>query len=110
MVENAPKLPQTRIPSIETEGDALTLRGGKIEEFHFVSPETDPHDMRVVGALGEMLFEEVKKTFGTASMFVVAQKEDFKLIMFPKKNGFVVWKTNLSLEEALEALRSTKAE
>jgi hypothetical protein len=94
--------------SIENEGDTLTLRGDEIEEFHLISPETDPDGMRVVGALGEMLFEQAKKTFRTKSMFVVAQNEDFNLIMFPKKDGFAVWKTNRSIEEALEALRFDK--
>ena len=111
MVANTSKLSsQTGNSSIVTEGEMLTVKGGEIEEFHLISPETDPDGMRVVGALGEILFEQAKKTFGTKSMFVVAQNGDFNLIMFPKKNGFVVWKTNLSLEEALEALRSAKAE
>jgi hypothetical protein len=99
---------QTGNSSIVTEGDVLTVKGGDIEDFHLISPETDPDGMRVVGALGEMLFEQAKKTFGTKSMFVVAQNGDFNLIMFPKKDGFVVWKTNCSIEEALEVLRSAK--
>jgi hypothetical protein len=109
MVANTFKsISQTGTRPIETVGDTLTLRGDEIEEFHLISPATDPDGMRVVGALGEMLFEQAKKTFGTKSMFVVAQNKDFNLIMFPRKNGFVVWKTNLSIEEALESLRSAK--
>ncbi len=108
MVESSLKSTHVKIPSIESEGDAITLRDGQIEGFHFVSPGTDPDGMRLIGALGEIMFEEAKKIFRTKSMFVVAQNEDFNLIMFPNKDGFVVWKTNLTIEEALESLSSAK--
>jgi hypothetical protein len=108
MVENSAKTAQVRVPSIETEGDVLIVKRGEIEEFHLISPESDPDGMRVVGALGEMLSEQAKETFKAESMFVVVRNEDFNLIMFPKKNGFVVWRTNLSIEEALEKLRSDR--
>jgi hypothetical protein len=108
IIENQSKSVSPRLPSIEVEGDSITLKLGEMEGLHLISPDADPDGMRVVGALGEMLFEQAKKTFGTKSMFVVAQSEDFNLIMFPKRNGFVVWKTNLSIKEALESLSSAK--
>jgi hypothetical protein len=96
------------ISSITSNGDAITIKSGEIEDFHFISPDADPDGMRVVGALGEMLFEQLKMTFKTGSMFVVAENENYRLIMFQEKNGFVVWKTTLSVKEALESLRSSK--
>jgi hypothetical protein len=107
MVANFSKLSsQVGTSSIATNGDTVTVKGGEIEDFHFISPDTDPDGMRVIGALGEMLFEQLKTTFKTGSMFVVAENEDYRLIMFPEKDGFVVWKTNLSVKEALDSLRS----
>jgi hypothetical protein len=105
MVENTSK-PETQLKNqmVDNNGDFITIRNGETEDFHTVSPETDSEGMRIVGALGEMLSEQTKKTFGTQSMFVVAQNEDFRLIMFPNKKGFVVWKTDLTLEEALQAI------
>ena len=99
---------QAGTSSISSNGDTVTIRSGEIEEFHFISPDADPDGMRVVGALGEMLFEQLKTTFKTRSMFVAAENEDYRLIMFPEKNGFVVWKTTLSVKEALDNLRSSK--
>jgi hypothetical protein len=96
------------VSSLDAEGEQLTLDGDEIEEFHYISPETDPDGMRVVGALGEMLFEQAKDTFKAESMFVAIHNEDFNLIMFPKGNRFIVWKTKLSIEEALEKLRSDR--
>jgi hypothetical protein len=107
MVANFPKpSSETGTSSIATNGDTITLKAGEIEDFHFLSPNTDPDGMRVVGALGEILYEQLKATFKTGSMFVVAENEDYRLIMFPEKNGFAVWKTSLSVKEALETLRS----
>jgi hypothetical protein len=97
---------QTKISSIETEGEAAIVKNGEIEEFHFISPDTDPDDMRELGALGEMIFEQSKKTFRAESMVIVAQNKDFNLLMFPNKKGFVIWKTNLSIEQALQDLRT----
>jgi len=97
---------QAGTSSIASDGDTLTLKSGEIEDFHLISPDADPDGMRVVGAMGEMLFEQLKMTFKTGSMFVVAENEDYRLIMFPDKNGFVVWKTTLSVKDALNTLRS----
>jgi hypothetical protein len=94
--------------SITSNGDTVTIKSGEIEDFHLISPEADPDGMRVVGALGEMLFEQLKMTFKSSSMLVVADNDDYRLIMFPKKDGFVIWKTTLSVREALESLRSVK--
>lgn len=91
-----------------SNGDTVTVKSGEIEDFHLISPDADSDGMRAVGALGEMLFEELKTTFKTGSMFVVAENQDYRLIMFPEKNGFVVWKTSLSVKEALDSLRSGK--
>jgi hypothetical protein len=109
MVANFTKLSsQTGTSSITSDGDTVTVKSGEIEDFHFISPDTDPDGMRVVGAVGEMLFEHLKMTFKARSMFVVAESEDYRLIMFPEKHGFTVWKTTLSTKEALDALRSGK--
>jgi hypothetical protein len=99
---------QTKISSIETEGESVVVKDGQIEDLHFISPDTDPDGMRELGALGEMIFEQAKKTFRAESMVVVAQNKDFNLLMFPNKNGFVIWKTSLSIEEAMDSIRPSK--
>jgi hypothetical protein len=88
----------------ETNGDLLRLKKGEIEEFRLISPEADSEGMRAVGALGEMLYEQIKKTYGTSRLLLVSQSRDFKLVMFPSKGGFVVWKTNLSLPRIMSAV------
>ena len=93
---------------IETNGDIVKLRTGKREDFHVISPETDSERMRMVGALGEILYEQIKKTFGANSLFLVAQHKDFKLVMFPSEEGFTVWKTNLDLARILSATHTVK--
>jgi hypothetical protein len=92
----------------ELDGDAIILRNGETGDFHLISPEADSERMRMVGALGEMLHEQVKKTFGVKSLFIVAQNEEFKLIMFPKKDGFVIWKTNLDTPKITAAVGTNK--
>ncbi|WXG47099.1 MAG: hypothetical protein WED05_10650 [Candidatus Atabeyarchaeum deiterrae] len=91
--------------ALEIDGEAVTLRRGEIQDLHIISPDTDPEQMRMVGALGEMLLEQAKKTFRVNKLFVVASNSDFNLIMFPKKDGFVVWKTNLDIQKAVTALQ-----
>ena len=90
--------------TVETNGDILKLKDGEIEEFHFISPEADSERMRMVGALGEMLYEQIEKTFGLRKMLLVSQSEDFKLVMFPSEEGFTIWKTNLSLSRIISAV------
>jgi hypothetical protein len=94
--------------AFEPDGDAIMFKNGETEDFHLISPEADSERMRMVGALGEMLHEQIKKTFGVNSLFIVAQNEDFKLVMFPKKDGFVVWKTNLDMLRIMAAVGTNK--
>jgi hypothetical protein len=90
--------------ALETNGDLLRLKNGEIEEFHIISPDADSEGMRMVGALGEMLYEQIKKTFGLRKLLVVSQSEDFKLVMFPGEEGFTIWKTNLDLSRIMSAV------
>jgi hypothetical protein len=88
----------------ETNGDLLRLKKGEIEGSHVISSDTDPEGMRLVGALGEMLYEQIKSTFGLRKMLLVSDGEDFKLVMFPSEEGFIVWKTNLDLARIVSAV------
>jgi hypothetical protein len=108
MVANTSK-PAAQVPDliVESGGDILTLRNGKPVDFHLISPHADVERMRIVGAMGEMLYEQVNKTFGANCLLVVAQNEDFKLVMFPRGDGFAIWKTDLDLQEIMSALDST---
>jgi hypothetical protein len=90
--------------TMETSGDLLRLKNGEVEGFHLISPEADTERMRIVGALGEMLYEQIKKTFGLRKILLVSQGEDFKLVMFPSEEGFTIWKTNLDLPKIISAV------
>jgi len=96
--------------TIETNGEVIMLRNGKTDDFHVISPDADSERMRMAGALGEMLYEQVKKAFGVNSLFIVAQNEDFKLVMFPRRDAFIVWKTNLDFSRIISAVGSEKRE
>jgi hypothetical protein len=107
VVANTSKpVPKMRDLMVESCGDMLTLRDGKPVDFHLISPDADTERMRVVGAIGEMLYEQVKKTFRADCLLVVAQNEDFKLVMFPRGDGFAIWKTDLDLQEIMSTLSS----
>jgi len=93
---------------VEDTGDVMTVKDGKTSDSHFISPETDPERFRIIGALGEMLFEEAKKSFRINSLIVIAQNDDFKIVMFPKNGGFTVWKTNLEIDEIVRVFRRSK--
>ncbi|WXG44541.1 MAG: hypothetical protein WED04_11000 [Promethearchaeati archaeon SRVP18_Atabeyarchaeia-1] len=109
MVENAMKsFALAGTHELDDNGDVVTLENGQIKDFHLISPEADPERMRVVGALAEMLCEQIKKTFGVDRLLVAAQNRDFKLIMFPSKDGFLVWKTNLDLQRVMAAIDSNR--
>nr|MDO8135508.1 hypothetical protein [Candidatus Njordarchaeum guaymaensis] len=86
---------------VEDNGDVMTVKGGKTSDSHFISPETDAERFRIVGALGEMLLEEARRSFRVDSLFVIAKNKDFRIVMFPRNGGFAVWKTNLQIDEIL---------
>jgi hypothetical protein len=92
---------------IENNGDVVVLKNGNIDDFHIISPDGDPEEMRMAGALSEMLFEQTKNAFGASTMLVVAETPECKLVMFPRNGGFAVWKTTLSVEEILKAVRAS---
>jgi hypothetical protein len=96
---------KTGVTLVENNGEVATVKTGRISDSHFISPETDPERLRMLGALGEMLFEEAKKAFNVDSLLVVAQNADFRIAMFPKDGGIAVWKTNLEVHELLDVLR-----
>jgi hypothetical protein len=89
---------------IENNGAVMTVKDGNVRDSHFISPETDPERLRIVGAVGEMLFEEAKKSFGIESLLVIAQNDDFRIAMFPENGGFAVWKTNLEIDEIVHEI------
>jgi hypothetical protein len=93
---------------VEDNGDVMTVKDGKTSDSHFISPETDPERFRIVGALGEMLFEEAKKSFRVDSLLVIAQNDDFKIVMFPRNGGFALWKTNIEIDEILHEFHRSK--
>jgi hypothetical protein len=92
---------------VEGDGSAMTVKEGTMSDYHFISPEADPEAFRMVGALGEMLFAQAKKTFGVDSLLVIAQNSDFKIVMFPRDGGFAVWKTNLGIDEIIRELHQS---
>jgi hypothetical protein len=89
--------------------EAVIIRNGNIEDFHAISPETDAENLRMVGALGEMLFEQARRSFRVSSLTVIAQNEDFRIVMFPRDDSIVVWKTNLEVREILSSLERTRS-
>jgi hypothetical protein len=105
MVVTALKQPQKiGVALVGEEGSAVTVKEGTMSDYHFISPEADPETFRMVGALGEMLFAQARKSFGVDSLLVIAQNADFKIVMFPRNDGFVVWKTNLTTDEIIREL------
>jgi hypothetical protein len=97
------------VTPLAADGEAVVVRNGNIEDFHTISPETDAENLRMVGALGEMLFEKAKRSFRVNSLFVIAQNEDFRIVMFPRDGSIVVWKTNLEVQEILSSLEGTRS-
>nr|MDO8098695.1 hypothetical protein [Candidatus Njordarchaeota archaeon] len=93
---------------LQDNGDVMIFQDGKTSDSHFISPETSPEKFRIVGALGEMLFEQAKKSFGVDSLIVIAQNDDFKIVMFPKNSGFAVWKTNIEIEQIVREFHRSK--
>jgi hypothetical protein len=92
------------VTSIEIGGEVVSVEGGRLSDSHFISPEADPEGFRMIGALTEMLLGELKKTFAVDSLLVIAQNEDFKIIMFPRGDGIAVWKTNSEVPKILRSL------
>jgi len=91
-----------------TNGEIVLIKEGNIEDFYAISPEMDSENLRMVGALGEMLFEQAKKSFRADSLLVVLRNEDYRIAMFPRGGGIAVWKTSLEEDEILQALRRRK--
>jgi len=108
MVENSLKPHSKGATLAQDNGDVTIIKEGKMSDSHFISPEADPERFRIVGALGEMLFEQAKKSFRINSLIVIAQNDDFKIVMFPKNGGFTVWKTNLEIDEIVRVFRRSK--
>lgn len=94
--------------AIGANGDVIRLRNGKREDFHIISPEADSEELRMVGALGEMLCEQIKKTFGLRTLLLVSQSGDSKLVMFPCEEGFTIWKTSLDFPRIISAMGADK--